>query len=104
MCRRLETGKVESSRHQDCHDGSAYLASSLPGKQREELIILFLQLPHLPTPSIPRGGANTSDHVDVLGSTGLNELIVKVATGAGDEIQDTFVSNIREYAKRMQWD
>lgn len=53
---------------------------------------------------MPRGGANTSDHVDILGSTGVNELILKVATGAGDEIADTIVSNIREYAKRMQWD
>ncbi|KAI5117194.1 hypothetical protein M0805_004964 [Coniferiporia weirii] len=66
--------------------------------------IITNELPHLPTPTIPRGGANTSDHVDILGSTGLNELIVKVATGAGEEIGDTFVSNIREYAQHMQWD
>lgn len=66
--------------------------------------IVTTELPHLPSPTIPRGGANTSDHVDILGSTGLNELILKVATGGADEIQDTFVSNIREYAERMQWD
>lgn len=53
---------------------------------------------------MPRGGANTSDHVDILGSTGLNEIILKVATGVGHEIEDTFVSNIREYAKKVQWD
>lgn len=62
------------------------------------------QLPHLPTPTIPRGGANTSDHVDILGSTGLNELILRVVTGDGDRIGETYVSNIREYVKRMQWD
>jgi len=66
--------------------------------------VTTVELPHRPIPSIPRGGANTSDHVDVLGSTGLNEIILKVATGVGDEIQDSFVSNIKEYAKRMQWD
>ncbi|KAL5483275.1 LRO1 [Sanghuangporus weigelae] len=66
--------------------------------------VVTTELPHLPTPSIPRGGANTSDHVDILGSTGLNELIVKVATGAGEEVQDIFVSRIREYARRIQWD
>ena len=53
---------------------------------------------------MPRGGANTSDHVDILGSTRLNEIILKVATGAGDEIQDEYVSNIREYAARIEWD
>jgi phospholipid:diacylglycerol acyltransferase len=62
------------------------------------------QLPHNPTPTMPRGGANTSDHVDILGAARLNEIIVKVATGAGDEIEESFVSNIREYARKIKWD
>ena len=40
----------------------------------------------------------------MLGNTALNELILKVATGAGEEVGDSFVSDIREYAKRVQWD
>ncbi|KAH7926940.1 Lecithin:cholesterol acyltransferase [Leucogyrophana mollusca] len=71
-----------------------------PGK----INITTVELPHRPVPTIPRGGANTSDHVDILGSTGLNEIILKVATGAGDEIESSFVSNIQEYARRVQWD
>jgi hypothetical protein len=66
--------------------------------------ILYIQLPHRPVATIPRGGANTSDHVDILGSTGLSEIILKVATGVGDEIEDNFVSDIREYAKKINWD
>lgn len=66
--------------------------------------VTTVELPHRPVLSIPRGGANTSDHVDILGSTKLNEIILKVATGAGNEIQDTFVSDIRDYAKEIQWD
>ncbi|KAK2464285.1 hypothetical protein APHAL10511_003742 [Amanita phalloides] len=66
--------------------------------------VTTVELPHRPMSSILRGGANTSDHVDILGSTGLNEIIVKVATGVGNEIQDSFVSNIKEYAKSIQWD
>ena len=62
------------------------------------------QLPHRPNPSIPRGGANTGDHVDILGSTGLNEVILKVATGVGHEVKDNYVSNIKEYSQRIQWD
>lgn len=42
--------------------------------------------------------------MDVLGSLALNEIILKVATGAGDEVQDAFVSDIREYARRIKWD
>jgi phospholipid:diacylglycerol acyltransferase len=61
-------------------------------------------LPHRPLSSIPRGGANTSDHVDVLGSAKLNEIILQVATGVGHEIEDYFVSDIREYSRKVQWD
>ena len=63
-----------------------------------------VQLPHNPVATIPRGGGTTSDHVDILGATGLNEIILQVATGVGDEVHDSFVSNIREYAARVKWD
>lgn len=66
--------------------------------------VTTVELPHRPVVNIPRGGATTGDHVDILGSTALNELILKFATGAGDEVEDNFVSKIREYAKRVQWD
>ena len=62
------------------------------------------QLPHRPVATIPRGGANTSDHVDILGSQGVNEIILKVAVGAGDEVEDSYVSRIREYVRRIAWD
>ena len=55
-------------------------------------------------PTIPRGGGTSSAHVDVLGSTVLNEIILQVATGAGAQVQDSFVSDIREYAARVKWD
>ncbi|EMD33061.1 hypothetical protein CERSUDRAFT_87404, partial [Gelatoporia subvermispora B] len=66
--------------------------------------VVTVELPHKPVLTIPRGGGMSSDHVDILGSTALNEIILKVAAGAGDEIQDSFVSDIREYARRVQWD
>ncbi|KIY63217.1 phospholipid:diacylglycerol acyltransferase [Cylindrobasidium torrendii FP15055 ss-10] len=66
--------------------------------------VTTVELPHQPVANIPRGGANTSDHVDILGSHRLNEILLQVATGAGEEIQEQYVSNIREYASRIQWD
>ncbi|KAI0941777.1 hypothetical protein AcW1_003574 [Taiwanofungus camphoratus] len=66
--------------------------------------VTTVELPHNPVPTIPRGGGTTSDHVDILGSTALNEIILRVATGAGDQVQDSFVSRIREYTRRIQWD
>ncbi|KAJ7502907.1 phospholipid:diacylglycerol acyltransferase [Mycena galericulata] len=66
--------------------------------------VVTVELPHRPVASLPRGGANTSEHVDILGSTGLNEIILKVATGVGDEVEDSFVSDIRSYVAKMRWD
>ncbi|KXN91081.1 Phospholipid:diacylglycerol acyltransferase [Leucoagaricus sp. SymC.cos] len=66
--------------------------------------VTTVELPHQPNPAIPRGGANTSDHVDILGSIGLNRIILQVATGVGDEIHDTYVSKIQEYSKKVLWD
>ncbi|KAL6305020.1 phospholipid:diacylglycerol acyltransferase [Sparassis latifolia] len=66
--------------------------------------VTTIELPHNPVSTIPRGGGTTGDHVDILGSTALNEIIVKVATGVGSELNDSFVSNIREYARRILWD
>lgn len=44
----------------------------------------------------------TGDHVDILGRSSLNDLILRVAGGKGDQIEETFISNIREYAERVQ--
>ncbi|KAJ7729512.1 phospholipid:diacylglycerol acyltransferase [Mycena maculata] len=66
--------------------------------------VVTVELPHRPVMSLPRGGANTSEHVDILGSTGVNEIIIKVATGVGHEVKDSFVSDIRAYAAKMRWD
>ncbi|KAH9940368.1 phospholipid:diacylglycerol acyltransferase [Epithele typhae] len=66
--------------------------------------VTTVELPHNPVSTVPRGGGLSGEHVDVLGNTALNEIILKVATGAADDVQDHFVSNIREYAKRVRWD
>ncbi|KAG6381899.1 Lecithin:cholesterol acyltransferase-domain-containing protein [Boletus reticuloceps] len=66
--------------------------------------VTTVELPHRPVSNMPRGGANTSDHIDILGSTTMNEIILKVATGVGHEIEESFVSRIREYAQQINWD
>ncbi|KAF8331369.1 phospholipid/diacylglycerol acyltransferase [Cantharellus anzutake] len=63
-----------------------------------------IELSHRPEDFDLRGGATTGDHIDILGSRGLNEILLKVAAGYGNEIEDSFVSDIRRYAERIQWD
>ena len=42
------------------------------------------------------------DHVDILGRSSLNDLILRVAGGKGDLIEDNFVSDIRKYSERVK--
>ncbi|KAL3475011.1 Lecithin:cholesterol acyltransferase-domain-containing protein [Aspergillus californicus] len=64
--------------------------------------IKVYEMPHEPDRFSPRGGPNTGDHVDILGRASLNDLILRVAGGHGDEIENTFVSRIKEYADRVK--
>ena len=53
-----------------------------------EAKITVIEMPHQPDRFNPRGGPNTADHVDILGRQTLNELLLRVAAGRGDEIED----------------
>jgi phospholipid:diacylglycerol acyltransferase len=60
------------------------------------------EMPHEPDRFSPRGGPNTGDHVDILGRQSLNDMILRVAAGKGDEIEDNIVSDIRVYSDRVK--
>ncbi|MCJ1450675.1 hypothetical protein MMC28_001008 [Mycoblastus sanguinarius] len=64
--------------------------------------IKVYEMPHEPDRFSPRGGPNTGDHVDILGRSSLNDLILRVAGGRGDQIEENFVSNIREYSDKVK--
>ncbi|EHK97754.1 putative Phospholipid:diacylglycerol acyltransferase [Glarea lozoyensis 74030] len=60
------------------------------------------EMPHEPDRFSPRGGPNTGDHVDILGRQSLNDLILRVAAGRGDEIGENVVSDIVKYSERVE--
>lgn len=64
--------------------------------------ITVIEMPHQPERFNPRGGPNTADHVDILGRQTLNELVLRVAAGKGDDVEDSIISNIREYADNVK--
>ncbi|QRV83960.1 phospholipid: diacylglycerol acyltransferase [Ceratobasidium sp. AG-Ba] len=66
--------------------------------------VITQEMAHKPEPYDPRGGEKTSDHIDILGSEALNEAVLRVAAGRGEDVEEKFVSNIREYAKKIRWD
>lgn len=63
--------------------------------------ITTYEMPHEPDRFSPRGGPNTGDHVDILGRSSLNDLILRVAAGRGEQIEDNYVSRIWEISKRV---
>jgi len=60
------------------------------------------EMPHEPDRFSPRGGPNTGDHVDILGRQSLNDMILRVAAGHGDELGENVVSDIDLYADRVK--
>lgn len=64
--------------------------------------IVSYEMPHEPDRFSPRGGPNTGDHVDILGRSSLNDLILRVAGGKGEFLEDNFVSRIRQYAEKVK--
>lgn len=63
--------------------------------------VKIVEMSHEPERFDIRGGPKTGDHVDILGSQVLNELILRVAAGKGDTIEENIVSNIYEYSERV---
>lgn len=64
--------------------------------------IVAYEMPHEPDRFNPRGGPNTGDHVDILGRSSLNDLILRVAGGKGHLITDTIYSDILKYAEKVK--
>lgn len=64
--------------------------------------IKVYEMPHEPDRFSPRGGPNTGDHVDILGRTSLNDMILRVAAGKGDTIEENVVSDIKKYADNVK--
>ncbi|KAK7682993.1 phospholipid:diacylglycerol acyltransferase [Cerrena zonata] len=52
--------------------------------------VTIVEIKHEPDRYDIRGGAKTAEHVDILGSSELNELILRVAGGQGDRIPDRY--------------
>ena len=64
--------------------------------------IKVFEMPHEPDRFSPRGGPNTGDHVDILGRSSLNDLILRIAAGKGDEVGENIQSQILRYADRVK--
>ncbi|KAK7207484.1 Phospholipid:diacylglycerol acyltransferase [Myxozyma melibiosi] len=88
-------GTVSLITHAMCHKWREEGSKFNPGGSRVRIVEML----HEPERFDPRGGEKSADHVDILGRAELNEMILRIAAGKGEEIEDRFVSRLRDIAK-----
>lgn len=91
-------GTIPLITHSMCHKWKTSKAYN-PGNAQVKIV----ELKHDPDRFDIRGGAKTAEHVDVLGSAELNELILKVASGRDDLIDEKIITELKEWVKAMNW-
>lgn len=62
--------------------------------------VKVVEMLHKPDVFDLRGGTQTADHVDILGRTELNELVLRIVSGNGSDIEEVVHSNIEDWV----WD
>lgn len=91
-------GTVSLMTHSICHEWQKGSKSRFnPGN----ISVTITEIQDDPDRFDIRGGARTADHVDILGSAELNEMVLKVASGHGDEVQNRYISNLREIVQEL---
>lgn len=63
--------------------------------------VTIVELKHEPKKFDMRGGAKTAEHVDVLGSAELNEILLKIAAGRSDLIEEKFSTNLNKWTQNI---
>lgn len=90
-------GTVPVMTHAMCHkwgEGqSAYNPSGIAVK--------IVEIRHQPDKFDIRGGGQSAEHVDILGSTELNDYILRIATGHGDEIEAKQWTNLSQCVSKL---
>jgi len=65
--------------------------------------VKIVEMKHDPDRFDIRGGAKTAEHVDILGSAEMNELVLKVASGRDDLIQERILTNLTDWVASMDF-
>lgn len=65
------------------------------------MTVKTVEIPHKPATLDLRGGPGSAEHVSILGSSLVNELILRVAAGRGDSIEESYISDIKEIVDRV---
>lgn len=90
-------GTVSLLTHTMCYEWKRQGSKFNPGN----INVTVVEMEHEPTDFDIRGGAKTADHVDILGRAELNELVLRIAAGKGDTIEEHIFSPLKDWAAKM---
>lgn len=90
-------GTVSILTHSMCHKWAEENSYYNPGNSE----VITVELPHMPDVFDLRGGADTAEHVDILGSARLNELLLRVASG--EKVEERLVTRLREIVSEIDF-
>lgn len=91
-------GTVSLLTHSACHIWQRNNTRFNPGN----IPVTIVEIKHEPDRFDIRGGAKTAEHVDILGSAELNELVLKVTAGKGDTIENRYISELKNIVEKME--
>ncbi|KAH3673340.1 hypothetical protein WICMUC_003700 [Wickerhamomyces mucosus] len=91
-------GTIPLITHSMCHKWKTSKAYNPGGAQ-----VKVVEIQHDPDRFDIRGGAKTAEHVDILGSAELNELILKVAAGSDHLINERIITDLPKWVADMNF-
>lgn len=92
-------GTVPVLSHSMCYKWAEGKSAYNPGGSE----VTIVEIKHRPDTWDMRGGGVSADHVDILGSSELNEYILKIASGNGHLIKDRRLTNLTQWVEAMPW-
>lgn len=90
-------GTISLMSHTMCHEWQKPGLRFNPANIETKVV----EIKHEPDRFDIRGGAKTAEHVDILGSAELNELVLRVVAGDGAAINNTYVSELHDIVADM---
>lgn len=92
-------GTVPLLSHSMCYKWAEGQSSYNPGGSN----VTIVEIKHRPDAWNIRGGGISADHVDILGSSELNEYILKIVSGNGHLVKDRKITNLTQWVQEMAW-
>lgn len=92
-------GTISLVTHSMCYKWKEENSRYNPGK----IPIKIVEMSHEPDSFDIRGGAKTAEHVDILGRAELNEMVLRIVSGHGNEIKEKHISPLGTWVKGMDF-